>query len=163
MKQIEIISLVKNRLQATHFMALGTADASGRPWVSPVYFVRDGLRSFYFRSNPDSIHMRNISLNPLVSLAVYESHSLEGSKVAGVQARGTAAILRDTSLVQRADELYWRASRPNEVYDDLALREIRRSTSGWLWVEVGLTELSYFDNRHFGYSRQDITAFLPQY
>jgi hypothetical protein len=55
------------------YMVLGTADAAGRPWVSPVYYAVAGYREFYWVSSPDATHSRNISVRPQVSIVVFNS------------------------------------------------------------------------------------------
>lgn len=55
------------------FMTLGTVDADGRPWTTPVYFAASGLRELYWVSSPDSLHSRNLSTQPEVSLVVFDS------------------------------------------------------------------------------------------
>ena len=37
----------RNVIDANNYMVLATADADGRPWVSPVYFTSDGYTVFY--------------------------------------------------------------------------------------------------------------------
>jgi nitroimidazol reductase NimA-like FMN-containing flavoprotein (pyridoxamine 5'-phosphate oxidase superfamily) len=51
-------------IDAGLYMVLGTADASGRPWVSPVYYAPNGYREFVWVSAPDSTHSRNIGARP---------------------------------------------------------------------------------------------------
>ncbi len=37
-------------LDANAFLTLGTADAAGQPWVSPVYMAAEGVQRFYLVS-----------------------------------------------------------------------------------------------------------------
>ena len=37
------------------YMVLGTADASGRPWATPVYYAAQDCRDFYWVSALDRI------------------------------------------------------------------------------------------------------------
>ena len=34
-------------IDSNSYMTLGTADESGRPWVSPVWFAHSGYREFW--------------------------------------------------------------------------------------------------------------------
>ncbi|MFC7531891.1 pyridoxamine 5'-phosphate oxidase family protein [Actinoplanes sp. GCM10030250] len=60
-------------IDANHYMTLGTADASGLPWLSPVYFVADGYRDFYWISKPSALHSRNLAVRPELSIVIYDS------------------------------------------------------------------------------------------
>ena len=60
------------------YMVLGTADASGRPWVSPVYFAFEKYREFYWMSSPDVLHSRNILVRPEVSIVMFDSRIQAG-------------------------------------------------------------------------------------
>jgi nitroimidazol reductase NimA-like FMN-containing flavoprotein (pyridoxamine 5'-phosphate oxidase superfamily) len=55
------------------YMVLGTADAAGSPWVSPVYFAVSDYRDFYWVSLPDAQHSRNLEGRPEVSIVVFDS------------------------------------------------------------------------------------------
>jgi len=48
-------------VDANVYMTLGTADAEGRPWVSPVFFAASGYRDYYWISSPDARHSRNLA------------------------------------------------------------------------------------------------------
>jgi len=58
---------------ANRYMTLSTADASGRPWVSPVYFTPDGDRRLLWVSSPTARHSRNIADRPDVAVAIFDS------------------------------------------------------------------------------------------
>lgn len=60
-------------IDSTLYMVLATADESGRPWVSPVYFAADGYTDFYWVSSPMATHSRNIAARPEVSIVVFNS------------------------------------------------------------------------------------------
>jgi nitroimidazol reductase NimA-like FMN-containing flavoprotein (pyridoxamine 5'-phosphate oxidase superfamily) len=61
-------------LTAIRYLTLGTVDADGRPWVTPVYFAAtEDLRRFYWMSTETSQHSRNVEARPQVSLAVFDS------------------------------------------------------------------------------------------
>jgi hypothetical protein len=60
-------------LEANHYLTLGTTGTDGRPWTSPVYFAAAGLREFYWISDSDAQHSRNLTARPHVSLVVFDS------------------------------------------------------------------------------------------
>lgn len=71
-------AIARDVIAANLYMALGTADESGTPWVSPVYYTPDAHTVFYWVSSPDRRHSRNIARRADVSIAIYDSHSVVG-------------------------------------------------------------------------------------
>jgi hypothetical protein len=61
------------------YMALGTADGDGRPWVSPVYYASDGYTEFYWVSSPEVTHSRNLAKRPHISIVVFDSQVPAGT------------------------------------------------------------------------------------
>lgn len=75
--------LVRSVVDANAYMVLGTADAGGRPWVSPVFYAADDYRDFYWMSSPDVTHSRNIAVRPDVSIVIFDSRAAVGTGGAG--------------------------------------------------------------------------------
>jgi nitroimidazol reductase NimA-like FMN-containing flavoprotein (pyridoxamine 5'-phosphate oxidase superfamily) len=67
-------ALARSIIDANRFMVLGTADASGTPWVSPVWYAPRSYRECVWVSRPGTRHSRNIAERPQVAIAVYDSH-----------------------------------------------------------------------------------------
>ena len=61
------------------YMVLGTADASGLPWASPVWFAMEGYRKFVWVSSPEARHSRNLAVRPQVSIVIFDSTVAPGS------------------------------------------------------------------------------------
>ena len=55
------------------YMTLATADATGKPWASPVWFAHDGYREFVWASKPDARHSRNLAVRPQVGIVIFDS------------------------------------------------------------------------------------------
>jgi uncharacterized protein YhbP (UPF0306 family) len=55
------------------YMTLGTADADGRPWATPVYFAHAEYREFLWISAPEARHSRNIAQRPQVGIVIFDS------------------------------------------------------------------------------------------
>ena len=55
------------------YMVLGTADADGRPWATPVYFATDGSGAFYWVSSREARHSANIAARPDVGIVIFDS------------------------------------------------------------------------------------------
>ena len=66
-------SLARAIVDANLYMVLGTADQSGRPWVSPVYFAPAAYREFFWVSRPEARHSHNIAQRRDVSIVVFDS------------------------------------------------------------------------------------------
>jgi hypothetical protein len=60
-------------IDANRYMTLGTADASGLPWVSPVWFATVDHRRFFWVSDPDARHSRNLAARPDLAIVVFDS------------------------------------------------------------------------------------------
>lgn len=67
-------AIVRSIVDANRFMALGTADESGTPWVSPVWYVPLSYREYAWVSRPGTRHSRNLAARPQVAIAIYDSH-----------------------------------------------------------------------------------------
>ncbi|MFE0202949.1 pyridoxamine 5'-phosphate oxidase family protein [Streptomyces sp. NPDC058985] len=86
------------------FMTLGTANADGEPWASPVYYVADGYTTFYWISSPEATQVRNIAARPQVGIVVFNSQQAPGSDEA-VYMSATASELTGDEL-DRGLEIY---------------------------------------------------------
>ena len=65
--------IVRTIIDTIVYMVLGTADESGHPWTSPVYFASNGYKEFYWMSSPDVRHSRNILARPQISIVIFDS------------------------------------------------------------------------------------------
>ena len=74
MDQSEELGLIaRTIIDSNMYMTLGTADASGEPWVSPVYFAPAEYQEFYWISSPEAKHLCNIAMRPQISIVVFDS------------------------------------------------------------------------------------------
>jgi nitroimidazol reductase NimA-like FMN-containing flavoprotein (pyridoxamine 5'-phosphate oxidase superfamily) len=55
------------------YLTLATADATGSPWVSPVFYVAAENEHFYWVSSPEARHSRNLAERPDVSMVIFDS------------------------------------------------------------------------------------------
>ena len=65
-------------IDGNRYMVLGTADQSGRPWVSPVYYAPSGYAELYWVSSPEAQHSRNLEARPELSIVVFDSQAPVG-------------------------------------------------------------------------------------
>jgi hypothetical protein len=66
-------------IDANRYMVLATADGTGRPWSSPVYFAHDSYAEFLRVSAPETTHSRNIAARPQVGVVIFDSHGPIGT------------------------------------------------------------------------------------
>ncbi|MFB9318068.1 pyridoxamine 5'-phosphate oxidase family protein [Cryptosporangium minutisporangium] len=69
----DLTALARAIVDTNLYLTLGTADSAGTPWVSPVCFVADRYRDFYWVSKTDALHSRNVAVRPAVSIVIYDS------------------------------------------------------------------------------------------
>ncbi len=79
------------------YLSLGTADVN--PWVSPLFYCVDPQYNFYFISQLDSLHTRNMTKKPNVAFAIFDSHQKEGEGN-GIQGNGTVKLLEGNDLTE---------------------------------------------------------------
>jgi nitroimidazol reductase NimA-like FMN-containing flavoprotein (pyridoxamine 5'-phosphate oxidase superfamily) len=60
-------------VDANLYMVLGTADADGRPWATPVYFAHSDYREFLWVSEPGAVHSRNLEGRAEASIVIFDS------------------------------------------------------------------------------------------
>ncbi|MFF0342189.1 pyridoxamine 5'-phosphate oxidase family protein [Kribbella sp. NPDC004875] len=124
-------------VEANKYLTLGTVDADGLPWVTPVYFTPDGNDTFYWASSPDALHSRNLAHQSVVSIAIFDS-SVPIGGASAVYFRAEAGLVPDDELddcatlyASRYPEL--RAYSADELLSDLRLYRAR-ATAHWVLV-----------------------------
>ncbi len=74
------------------YMVIATADTSGQPWASPVYFAQSAYRDFFWVSQPDATHSINLRDRREVGIVIFDS-SVPIGKGQGVYVLGVAREL----------------------------------------------------------------------
>jgi nitroimidazol reductase NimA-like FMN-containing flavoprotein (pyridoxamine 5'-phosphate oxidase superfamily) len=72
-------ALARTIIDGTRYMVLATADASGRPWATPVWFATEDGIAFVWVSSPETRHSRNIAARPEIALVIFDSQVPDGS------------------------------------------------------------------------------------
>lgn len=139
---------ISEALSATNFFCIATVDKKG-VWSNPVYFAWDSKYNFYFISQMESRHMKNIKRNSRVSASIYKTEQKDD--IIGVQLEGDATILSkdsDEKEIKHAyDTYYGRAGKGPDMQAYL-------NDSTWLYVKITPEKLYYFDTRFFGEVRR---------
>jgi nitroimidazol reductase NimA-like FMN-containing flavoprotein (pyridoxamine 5'-phosphate oxidase superfamily) len=110
----DLADIARQLITANVYLALGTADPSGNPWVSPVFYTPDGYSDFYWVSSPDTQHSHNIAARPEVSLVIFDSHAPVGAAEA-VYVRATAAQVRAEDVEHVAVVFNSRLPEPERI------------------------------------------------
>jgi uncharacterized protein YhbP (UPF0306 family) len=110
-RSMELRNIALKYIESHNTMTIATC-ADNVPWAAHVFYVSEEF-TLYFISNPISaIHCRNITLNPLVSVAISEDYKLkwinDWKKIKGIQMEGFAEMLTEKKDIERASKLYMR-------------------------------------------------------
>jgi nitroimidazol reductase NimA-like FMN-containing flavoprotein (pyridoxamine 5'-phosphate oxidase superfamily) len=74
------------------YMVVATADSSGQPWASPVYYAPSEYRDFYWVSEPEATHSVNLRDRREVGIVIFDS-SVRIGQGQGVYVLGVAREL----------------------------------------------------------------------
>jgi uncharacterized protein YhbP (UPF0306 family) len=96
----------KEIIEQNNYMVLATCNKNRNPWASVVFYAYDYEYNFYFISAADSLHVKNLSENPNVAIAIFDSKQAFGLSE-GVQIEGT--------LSEMEDEVKLSKSRPSRL------------------------------------------------
>jgi nitroimidazol reductase NimA-like FMN-containing flavoprotein (pyridoxamine 5'-phosphate oxidase superfamily) len=135
----DLAAVAREIVDSNRYMTLGTADASGRPWVSPVYYASVDYTDFHWVSLRDATHSRNLAERTQVSIVIFDSRAAIGEGQA-VYLSGVAEELTGAE-VQRGIDVFSRISQshgaPAWMLEDVtppALHRLYRATAGEHWV-----------------------------
>ena len=111
----DFADLARSVIDGNSYMVLGTADESGHPWVSPVWFATVDRRHFHWVSGHETRHSRNLEARQEIAIVIYGPSGAPGSAGA-VYMSGTAKELTGTEL-QEGIDIFGRLSRTNAGRD----------------------------------------------
>jgi hypothetical protein len=69
----QLAAHARELIDGNRYMTLGTADADGNPWVTPVFYATADYASFYWVSQTDAVHSRNLAERPRLSVVIFDS------------------------------------------------------------------------------------------
>src|SRR5262245_13188794 len=93
----DFADLARSVIDDNPHMILGTADPSGHPWVSPVWFATVDRRHFHWVSGHETQHSRNLEARQEIAIVIYGSSGAAGG-VGAVYISGTAKELTGAEL-----------------------------------------------------------------
>jgi nitroimidazol reductase NimA-like FMN-containing flavoprotein (pyridoxamine 5'-phosphate oxidase superfamily) len=138
--QPDLGAIARQVIEANLYMTLATADETGRPWVSPVWFAyAPGYAEFFWVSSPEASHSQNIAGRPEVAIVVFDSRVPAGTGQ-GVYMAAEARELADAEL-ERGIDVFSRRSEahgarrwnPEDVRAP-ALHRLYRAAASQHWI-----------------------------
>ena len=104
----ELGAQARGIVDANRYMVLGTADADGVPWVSPVWYATEDYRTFCWVSVPEARHSRNIAARGRIAIVIFDSTVPVGGAQAVYMTADAEELTGDE--LERGIELFSRRS-----------------------------------------------------
>jgi hypothetical protein len=83
------VSIGREIVDKSLYMVIATADSSGQPWATPVYYAPSGYGEFFWISQPDATHSINLRDRREVGIVIFDS-TVPPSTGQGVYVLGVA-------------------------------------------------------------------------
>jgi hypothetical protein len=77
--QDDLDRIARDVIDANSYMTIATADDSGLPWPSPVWYAHAGYQEFFWVSSTEARHSRNLAARPEAGIVIYDSHVPAGT------------------------------------------------------------------------------------
>ncbi len=106
------VQKVKYLIENNEHMTIATADSSGKPWVSPVFFMHDDKYNLYWVSSKDALHSRNIRARAEIAIVVFGQ--LPHNGVDGVYVDAIASELRSEMEIKIAIKILAKRPQPTK-------------------------------------------------
>jgi nitroimidazol reductase NimA-like FMN-containing flavoprotein (pyridoxamine 5'-phosphate oxidase superfamily) len=69
----DLAAIARTIIDSNDYMVLATADESGLPWASPVWYAPEEYRELFWVSSPDARHSRNLAARPELAIVIFDS------------------------------------------------------------------------------------------
>ena len=142
--------LVKKCMNSTFYCTLATHE-KGNPWVAPVAFAYDNNFNIYFVSSQSSRHMKDISRNNKVAVAIYTTVQKVTSPKIGVQLEGKVRQVKGLEILKAYKVYFGRLV----AWEGATVAYFRSRGAEWKFYKVNTSKLFYF-NQKFGDERQAV-------
>lgn len=101
-------------IQKIIYITIASVSKDGQPWNSPVYSAFDKDLNFYWSSDKESVHSKNIRENRKVFLIIYDSTMAEGTgegvyiqaEAFEITNKGELEIARATTQKRKGKKVY---------------------------------------------------------
>jgi hypothetical protein len=71
--QPDLAAIARTIIDSNDYMVLATADESGLPWASPVWYAPEQYRELLWVSSPEARHSRNLAVRPELGIVIFDS------------------------------------------------------------------------------------------
>jgi len=92
-KERDPATIARRIVDKNLYIAVATADQTGQPWASPVFYAHVGYRDFFWVSEPDATHSRNLRERREVGGVIFDSKAKLNNNDQGVYILGVAREL----------------------------------------------------------------------
>lgn len=152
MDKSKILSEVYTFLQSNFQMVVGTFDTY--PWCATVYYTSDESLHLYFLSNPETIHCKQLAIQPSVSVCIADAPQNPTSKKKGLQMYGIAEQISDKQKIMHALHL-WRKTL--NVTSDAYTYEgmLKKAISGRMF-KITPKKIKFFNEELWGEGNEPI-------
>ncbi len=138
---MEIRGLIKKYLAQSRMMQIATVSGN-QPWICTVYGVEDEDLNLYWLSLPTRRHSEEIAKHNKVAIAVPIKFD---KPVTGIQAEGTAEVIKDPELIAKIMEKYVaKYNSGKDFYDNF----VSGKNEHWLY-KFTLNKYWLFDEVNF--------------
>src|SRR3972149_1915816 len=108
----EITKQARNIIDTIEYIDLATVTPDGKPWSSPLWFVRDNNYNFYFYSPNYTQHAKNIRENGKGFVVIYDSRAPEGT---GFGVYMTARVIELSKVSEVEQAIKWIQTKKKKV------------------------------------------------
>jgi len=138
--QGELEKRAKEIIEKIIYITVASVTPEGKPWNSPVYSAYDKNNYvFYWVSPRATQHSENITKNPDVFLAIYDSTVPEGTGE-GVYVQAKASVVTDLKEMTRAMYLLYtrkkKSLRDVSRFLDMRPRRIYKAVPEKMWLNT---------------------------
>jgi uncharacterized protein YhbP (UPF0306 family) len=134
-------------LKKNPLCGFATVTPDGRAHVNTAYFAYSRSLEIYFLSHPDSLHCRNVTANPTMAIAVFESAQTWGALDRGLQLFGTCREARG-AVARQAHRAYAARFKPYAQW--IAELEADDTAHEYRFYRFVASRVKVFDEREFG-------------
>lgn len=137
-------------MDSTFYCTLATHE-NGNPWVAPVAFSYDKSFNIYFVSSQASRHMKDISRNNKVAVAVYTTIQKATAPKIGIQLEGKVEPVKSQEIPKAYKIYFGRLA----AWEGATIPYFKSKDAEWKFYKVSTTKLFYF-NQRFGEERRRV-------
>jgi len=137
--QRSILAILQNNVLGS----MSTVNRKQRAYINTAYICSSDTLEFYFLSDPNSIHCRNLQTNSSMAMTIFDSRQKWGMPDRGLQLFGTCRAASSRQAIQ-AEQLY------SERFAAFRTTWTKRTRFRYRFYRFVPTQLKLLDERQFG-------------